>query len=53
MPQSIFDNKSALVQVMIWWRQGTSSNWANDDPDLCRHMFPLAHNDLNETLLIL
>ena len=41
MPQNEYDAKSTLVQVMVWCRQ------ANVDPDICRHMALLGHNELN------
>ena len=42
------DGKSTLVQVMAWCRQAQAITWANVDPDLCRHMVSLGHNELNE-----
>ena len=36
----------ALVQVMPWCRQAKSTICANVDPDLCRHMMSLDHNEL-------
>ena len=39
MPQNYFDDKSALVKVlMAWYHQVT---WANVEPDLCRYMASL------------
>ena len=40
------DDKSTLVQVMAWWHQAKAITWANVDPDLCRHMASLGHNEL-------
>ena len=40
LPLDPGDDKSALVQVMAWWRQ------ANVDPDLYCHMVLLGHNKL-------
>ena len=37
MPLDLTDDKSTLVQVITW---------ANVDPDLCRHMVSLGHNEL-------
>ena len=40
------NDKSTLVQVMVWCRQAQAITWANVDPDLCRHMVSLGHNQL-------
>ena len=45
MPLDLTDDKSTLVQVMAWCRQRQAINWANN-PDLCRHMVSLGHNEL-------
>ena len=37
MPHDHTDDKSTLVQVMVW---------TTVYPDLCRHMAPLGHNEL-------
>ena len=48
MAPDFTDDQSTLVQVMAWCRQATSHyTWANVDPDLCRHMVSLGHNELN------
>ena len=39
MPLDFADEKSTLVPVITW---------ANVDPDLCRHMVPLGHNELKK-----
>ena len=39
MPLDFTDDLSTLVQVM-------AITWANVDPDLCRHMVSLGHNEL-------
>ena len=31
---------------MVWCRQATTITWANVDPDICRHMASLGHNEL-------
>ena len=43
------NDKSTLVQVMACavWQQAIT--WANVDPDLCRHMALLGHNELKIT----
>ena len=41
------DGKSTLVQAMAWCRQATSHYLSHVDPDLCRHMASLGHNELN------
>ena len=46
MSLDFIDDQSALVQIMAWCRQATSITWANVDPDLCRHMVSLGHNEL-------
>ena len=44
-PQNTLDDKSKLVQVMVWcvWRAIT---WANVGPHQCCHMVSLGHNEL-------
>ena len=46
MPQDLSDDKSALVQVMAWYRRQQAITWANVDPDLCHHMVSLGPNEL-------
>ena len=46
MPLDLTDDKSTLVQVMAWCRQATSHYLSLVDPDLCRHMVSLSHNEL-------
>ena len=46
MPLDLTDDKSTLVQVMAWGRQAQAITWSNVDPDLCRQLAPLAHNEL-------
>ena len=41
MPQDLTDEKSTLVQVMVWCRQ------SNVNPDLRRHIASLGHIELN------
>ena len=41
--------KSTLVQVMAWCGQAEAITSANVDPDLCRHMASLGHNELMST----
>ena len=41
------NEKSALVQVMAWCHQATNNYLSNVEPDLCRHMSSLGHNELN------
>ena len=41
------DDQWTLVQVMAWRQQAIT--WANVDPDLCRHMVSIGHNELNTT----
>ena len=38
MPLDLIDNKSTLVEVMVWFRQAQTITWANVDSDLYRHM---------------
>ena len=45
------DDKSTLGQVMAWCRQATTITWANFDPDQCRHMASLGHNELMSNML--
>ena len=45
------DDKSTLVQVMVWCRQAIT--WANVEPDPCRHMASLGHNELTHLPLVL
>ena len=44
MPMNLTNGKSTLVQVI---RQ-QAITWANVDPDLCRHMTSLGHNELTK-----
>ena len=44
MLQNLTNEKWTLVQVMLIRQQTTT--WANADPDLCRHMASLGHNEL-------
>ena len=46
MSLHLTDDKSTLVQVMAWCRQQEAITWTNVDPDLCRHMASLGHNEL-------
>ena len=46
MSLDLTDDKSAMVQGMVWCRQEKSIAWANVDPDLCRHMASLGHSEL-------
>ena len=48
MSLDFIGDQSTLVQVMAWCRQATSqySTWADVDPDFCRHMASLGHNEL-------
>ena len=48
MSLDLTDDKSTLIQVMAWCRQAI--NWANIDPDLCRHMASLGPNELTRKL---
>ena len=41
MSFDLTDDEVNIVQVMAWCRQ------ANVDPDLCRHMVSLGHNEFN------
>ena len=41
MPQDLTDDKSRLVQLMVWCRQAT---WANAESVPCRFMASLGHN---------
>ena len=41
------DEKSTLVQLMVWCRQSSAITWTNADSDLCRHIALLGHNDIN------
>ena len=34
----------SLIQVMVWCRQKPIT-WSNLDPDLCRHLASLGHNE--------
>ena len=43
MLQNTLDDKSTLIQAMAWCHQ--KKTWNNVDPDLCRHMASLGHND--------
>ena len=45
MPQQLINEKSTLVQIMAWCHQATSHCQANVDPDLCRQMASLGHNE--------
>ena len=45
----VTEDQSTLVQVMAWYRQATT--WANVDPDLCRHIVALGHNELTLSML--
>ena len=47
MPQTIFDYKPILIQVMAWCHQQAIS-WASVKPDLCRHMASLGHDMLKQ-----
>ena len=40
------DDQSTLVQVMAGAVRHQTITWANVDPDLCRHMASLGHNEL-------
>ena len=42
----LIDDKSTLVQVMAWAVRQQAITWANVDPDPCRHMASLSHNEL-------
>ena len=44
----VYNEKSALVQVMAWW-QHQAITWAHVDPDLCCHMPSLGHNELTHS----
>ena len=46
MALDLIDN-TPLVQVMAWYRQATSHHLDHVEPDLCRHMSPLGHEELN------
>ena len=41
------DNKSTLVQAMDCCARQQAITWSNVDPDLCRHMASLGHNELS------
>ena len=41
------DEKSTLVQLMVWCRQSSAITWTNADSDLCRHIALLCHNYIN------
>ena len=47
MPQDLTDDKSTLVQVWLGAVRQQAITWAIVDPDLCRHMASLGHNELN------
>ena len=40
------EDLSTLVQVMACGVKQQAITWANVDPDLCRHMASLGHNEL-------
>ena len=40
------DDQSTLVQVMACAVRQQAITWANVDPDICRHMASLGHNEL-------
>ena len=46
MSADLTDYKSTLVQVMAWAVRQQAITWANNDPDLCRHVVSLGHNEL-------
>ena len=43
------DDKSTLVQVMLGAIRQQAITWANVDPDLCRHVASLGHNELKKS----
>ena len=49
MSADFTDDQSTLVQVMAW-PSGHYS--ANVDPDLCRHMVSLGHNELSQDVSV-
>ena len=53
MPLDLTNEKSTLVQVMAWCHQATSHYQCQFDPDICRHMASLGHNELNSQMLLL
>ena len=46
LPQNTFDDKTKLAQVKAWCRQATSNYLTYFNPDLCRHIASLIHNEL-------
>ena len=46
MSRDLSEDKSTLVQVRAWCGHQQAITWANVDPDLCRHMASLGHNEL-------
>ena len=44
MHYNTFDDKLALVRVIVWCRQATAIICANVDTGPCRHMASLGHN---------
>ena len=53
--QSPIDDKSTLVQVLVWWCQATSHYlkfWTNVDSNLSCHMVKLGHNELRHSHLL-
>ena len=51
MQQNTFDDKSILVQVIIWCRQAAIHYWANVDINVCCHMTLIGHNELTLEIL--
>ena len=45
------DDKSTMVQVMVGAVRQQPITWANVDPDLCRYMVSLGHNELMSQIL--
>ena len=46
MSLDLTDDKSTLVQEWLGAVRQQAITWANVDPDLCRHMASLGHNEL-------
>ena len=52
MPRDFTEDNATLVEVMAWSRQATGKKplpepMLTQDPDLCRHMAQLGHNEVN------
>ena len=47
-PYNLTNEKSPFVQVIFWCRRQQAINRTNTDPDLCRHIASLSHNELDK-----